>query len=345
MSQHSHLGKVAVALGLAGLFLASAARRRKRVSLRGRVAVITGGARGLGLAITRELLARGCRVAICGRNAQLVEDAVEDLAEAGAQVFGTACDTSDGEAANEFIRAVLDHYGSIDVLVNNAGQCFVGPAVELGAADLDHALRNIFWLQYHPTMAVLPHMRKRGFGRIANITSLAGKAPVPHQAAYVAGKYAATGWSQTLATELSREGIQVSTITPPPLKNGAPLHVHFNGRVDQEFRWFARMLTSRFTAASAQRAARVVVDALEHGDFERAVTPFSWFISRLHGMAPNLNLRLLAAIERLQPAAAGPGVSSHMRLGREVAVLSNDEGVRARAATARADEARYLPGT
>jgi NAD(P)-dependent dehydrogenase (short-subunit alcohol dehydrogenase family) len=332
------------ALAAAALFFVAAARRRRRrIPLEGCVALITGGGRGLGLAITRALVQQGCRVAICGRDEDVIAASVATLREAGADAMGEACDASDPVAVNAFVQRVLGHFGRLDILVNNAGQCFVGPAAELQAADMERALRNIFWVHYHPTMAVLPHMRAQGFGRIANITSIGGKLPIPHQVAYVAGKYAATGWSQTLALELSREGIRVSTITPPPLKNGAPLHVHYNGQLDGEFRWFARTLTSRWTAISAQRTASVVVDALRHGDAERAVAPSTWLFTRLFGALPNAFSRLLAAVERRLPAAAAPGVTSRMHLGALVVARSEDERVHALGAAAEADEARYLP--
>lgn len=218
-----------------GLGFAAARRRARRIELEGLVAVVTGGGRGLGHAIARELCARGCRVAICGRDAEVIERAVDELRAQGADAFGMSCDASDPEQVHRFVQAVVERYGVIDVLVNNAGQCFTGPAVELSPVDMFSALRNVFWVQYYPTMAVLPLMRRRRFGRIANVTSFGGKVPIPHQAAYVAGKYAATGWSQTLAVELAKEGIAVSTITPPPLRNGAPLHVHFNGQVGVSF--------------------------------------------------------------------------------------------------------------
>jgi NAD(P)-dependent dehydrogenase (short-subunit alcohol dehydrogenase family) len=333
-----------IGLGVAALMLASAVRRRvRRIDLRGRVAVVTGGGRGLGLAITRELVQRGCRVAICGRDGELIRRSVGALTAEGAEVMGHACDAADAAQVDSFMARVIEQYGRIDLLVNNAGQCFVGPAAELAPADMQSALRNIFWTHYYPTLAVLPQMRSRKFGRIANITSIGGKLPVPHQAAYVAAKYAATGWSQTLGIELSKDGVFVSTISPPPLRDGAPLHVHFNGSVEEEFRWFTRSLTSRISAISAERTARTVVDALAHADRERAVSLSSWFLSRAHGLAPTVMARCLTWVDRLLPPVAAPGVTSRMRLGSDIAAQTTDENVQRLARRARADEARYTP--
>lgn len=336
------LGALGLAVG-AGLALSAVARRARRVDLRGRVVMITGGAHGLGFAIANEFLGRGCKLAIFGRGAELVERAVADLRSKGADVFGAACDASDPEQVRGFVARVLEHFGSIDVLVNNAGQCFAGPAAQLEAETVEQALRGIFLLQFHPTMAVLPHMRARRFGRIVNITSIAGKLPVAHQAAYAAGKYAATGWSGTLAIELARDGVYVSTLTPPPLRNGAPLSVHFNGRAEEEFLWFTRVLTSRLATITAGRTARAVVDAAEHGDPERSISLPCWLATRASGLAPNLAIRVLRILERYQPDPGAPGETSRMRSGHAVVEGSQDPRVHALAEAARADERRYLP--
>ncbi|MCP3136455.1 SDR family NAD(P)-dependent oxidoreductase [Pyxidicoccus xibeiensis] len=345
MARHP-ASRVARTLGLAagaGLLLSAAARRARRIDLKGRVVVVTGGARGLGFAIARAFLQRGCRLAICGRDGGSVERAVEALRSEGADVFGAPCDATDAQQVRAFVEQVLARFGTIDVLVNNAGQCFAGPASQLEAETVEKALRGIFWVQFHPTMAVLPHMRSRRFGRIVNITSIAGKLPVAHQAAYTAGKHALTGWSETLAIELEREGIRVSTLTPPPLRNGAPLNVHFNGSAEEEFLWFTRVLTSRLATTTADRTARAVVDAAEHGDRERTISAISWLGARVQGVSPNLMTGFMALLERWQPPQGALGETSKMRPGHEVVATSQDARVHTLAAAAREDERRYLP--
>lgn len=305
--------------------------------------VVTGGGRGLGYAIAREFLARGCKLAIGSRDGEAIARAVAEFRLRGGEVYGTACDASDPAQVQAFIAGVIERFGHIDVLVNNAGQVFFGPAAELRAEDLEAAIRNIFWVHFWPTMTVLPHMRARGFGRIVNITSLAGKIPLPHHAAYVAGKHAATGWSETLTIELRKEGILVSTITPPALDDGAPLHTHFNGDEEEEFKWFTRALTSRWTATHTDRAARVVVDAARHGDRQRAISPGSWLAARLHGLAPSLMTHFWARFDRLLPPPGPPGQTSKMHLGAEVLAGSPDAEVQARGEAARTDARRYRP--
>lgn len=339
----SWAGTAALAAG-AGLFAAAAVRKARQIELRDQVVAITGGGRGLGLAIARRFAARGCRLSICGRDGEVIDRAVAEFRRQGVDAFGMACDPSDAGQAKDFITQTIATFGRIDVLVNNAGQCFVGPAVELAAADMEYALRHIFWVQFHPTMAALPHLRRRGRGRIVNVTSIGGKVPTPHQAAYNAAKHAAAGWTETLAVEVAKENIRVSNVTPPPLDNGAPLHVHFNGDRDAEFEWFARTLTSPTRATDADRAARAVVDAAEFGDAQRAVSPQSWLMQRAHGLMPNVTTALLALVDKTLPRSpASPGETSPMRLGVEVVAESASPRVRALAAAVREDESRYLP--
>jgi NAD(P)-dependent dehydrogenase (short-subunit alcohol dehydrogenase family) len=108
------------------------------------------------------------------------------LRRAGADVYAAACDCAESDAVARFMDDVITRFGRIDALVNNAGECFVGPAGALRDADVERAMRNIFWAQVRPTLAVLPHMRARRFGRIVHVASIGGKLALPHQAAYAA---------------------------------------------------------------------------------------------------------------------------------------------------------------
>ncbi|MFO0889158.1 MAG: SDR family oxidoreductase [Isosphaeraceae bacterium] len=335
------------ALGIAagaGAAAAAAIRAARRIDLRDRVVIVTGGSRGLGHTIAEEFLHRGAKLAICSRHRDELTRAEEDFRRRGGDVLGVTCDLMERTQAEAFIAKVLDHFGRIDILVNNAGQCFVGPAVELTPEDLDHALRGIFWCQYYPTMAVLPHMRSRRFGRIVNVTSIGGKVPTPHMAAYNTAKYASTGWSETLAVELAKEGIRVSTVTPPTLKDGALMPVHFNGRAEEELLWFGRSLTSPLRATDPRRAARAVVEAAEYGDPQTAVSPLSWMMQRAHGLAPNLMTPLLSLVDRFYlPDPGPPGRTSRMVLGSEIAARDPDRRIQSAASRAIDDAAKYRP--
>ena len=335
---------VAAGAGIAAALLATqAARRARRIDLRGRVVMITGGGRGLGRAIADECLAHGSKLAICGRDAQEIATATAALRARGADILGATCDASDPDQVNAFVQRVIDRFGRIDVLVNNAGTSYVGPAAAMRAEYMEDALRGIFWVQYYPTMAVLPHMRWQGFGRIVCISSIGGKIPVPHMSAYAAGKYALTGWAQTLAAELDAQNIAVSVIAPPPLRNGAALFSYFNGQAEKEFLWFTGMLNLPLMSTTPRRVARTVSDAARHGDPERAVSAYSWLVSRFHGLAPNLMSAILKLYNQLLPAPAGAGSTTRMQLGQDIVASSQDRKVRALGALSQWEARRYAP--
>ena len=168
----------------AGAALRAAVRRRRRLDLRGRPAVVTGGSRGLGLAIARELVREGCPVAICARDEAELIRAEADLLARGGDVLAVPADVSRPEDAGRLIAEATLRFGRVDLLVNNAGVILGGPAASLALEDFDHAMAVNFRGALHPTLAVLPQMRARREGRIAFVTSFGGKVSVPHLVPY-----------------------------------------------------------------------------------------------------------------------------------------------------------------
>ena len=177
--------------------------------MRGRTVLITGGSRGLGLALAREMAGRGARLAICGRDPESLERARASLARAGAEVIAVPCDVTDRNSVEALVEEVHRSLGPIDVLINNAGVIEVGPAETMAVADYEEAMGTNFWGMLYPTLAVLPEMRQRKAGRIVNITSIGGKLGIPHLLPYSASKFAAVGFSQGLRTEVAGDGIPV----------------------------------------------------------------------------------------------------------------------------------------
>jgi NAD(P)-dependent dehydrogenase (short-subunit alcohol dehydrogenase family) len=335
---------IAAGTGIAAAVVANAATRRaRRIDLAGRVVMITGGGRGLGRQIAEEVAQQGAKLAICGRDAEEIAEATAALRAQGTEVLGAPCDAADPDQVNAFVQRVIDRFGRIDVLVNNAGQGFVGPFSALRAEHMEDAMRNIFWVQYYPTMAVVPHMRWQGFGRIVHISSIGGKMPVPHLASYTAAKHAVTGWAHTIGAELAADNIHVSVITPPPLRDGAPLFGWYNGQREQEFLWFSAMANAPLMSSNPRRVARVVGDAARHGDADRAVTAFSWLASRAHALAPNFMSKLFSLYASMLPSEAGTGSSTQMRLGREILESTDDRKVRMMGTLVRAEARRYAP--
>jgi short-subunit dehydrogenase len=306
MKTTSRLGPLAFALGL-GLLARHAVRRARRLELRGKTVVIVGASRGLGLALARALGRRGCRLAICARDEAALTRAAAELRAAGVETMAVGCDATDEAAVGRFIAAVEGHFGAIDALVTVAATIRVGPLSSMGKRDFIEALESIFWTAYHPTMAVLPAMRRRGRGRVVHVTSIGGKVGVPHLAPYCTAKFALVGFSESLRAELAGTGVRVTTVVPGLMRTGSHVNASFKGRAAEEFNWFGLAATSPLTAVSAERAAASIVDALEHGDAERVISAPARLAALAHGLAPGLVSDAMGLQKRLLlPADAAP---------------------------------------
>ena len=272
--------------GGVGLLLLPLLQRLTRARLRGEVALVTGGSRGLGLSIARELAKAGCRLAICARDEDELEAARADLSERGAEVLALACDVRDRSQVEQTIERVTQHYGRVDILVNNAGIIQVGPAEHMTHERFREAMDTDFWGVVHATLAVLPQMTARGSGRIVNITSIGGRVSIPHMLPYAAAKFAATGFSEGLRSELKHMGILVTTVLPTTLRTGAHLQAQFTGDAEKEYSWFAPSASLPGLSVSAEKAGRQVVRALRR---RRAVQYIGWqarLLGTLHGLLP-----------------------------------------------------------
>ena len=291
-------------LGLA----AYKAARLREANLRGQVALITGGSRGLGLLLARELAGEGCRLAICARDAAELDTARVELENAGAEVLTVPCDVADRDAVERMVAEVTRHFGRIDVLINNAGIIQVGPVETMTVADYEQALGVMFWGVVYPTLAVLPDMRRRRSGRIVNITSIGGKVAVPHLLPYSAAKFAAVGFSEGLRPEVAQDGISVTTIVPGLMRTGSHLNAAFKGRRGGEFTWFSLGASLPFLSMDAERAARQIVRAAKRGEPERILSAPATLLATFHGVVPGLTSDVLTLVNRLMlPSSDGPG--------------------------------------
>ncbi len=295
------LVKLAVGVGMV-LGARAVLRAQRKIQLEGQVIVITGGSRGLGLVLARQLVARGARVAICARHADELERARIELEERGGRVFASACDVTSRDDIQRFIAEARDELGPIDALINNAGVVHVGPMELMNVDDYEQAMRTHLWAPLHATLAVLPEMRARKAGRIVNIASIGGKLAIPHLVPYSASKFALVGMSAGMRAELAQEGILVTTVCPGLMRTGSPRHALFKGQHQAEYAWFSIADALPGTSMSAERAARAIIDALEHGDAEVVLTIPARIAAKLYGLAPNLVDEVFGLVARLLPA-------------------------------------------
>jgi NAD(P)-dependent dehydrogenase (short-subunit alcohol dehydrogenase family) len=326
------MGKaLTIAAAAAGTALL-ARKLRRGASLRGRVVLITGGSRGLGLLLARELVRKGARIAICARDERELGRAREDLAARGGEVLAVACDVRIPSAAERLVETVVARYGRLDVLINNAGIIEVGPAGAMSLEDYQSVMGVNFWGAVHTTLAALPHLRRSTLARIVNVTSIGAAIPVPHLLPYTCSKFALLGFSEGLAAEVAPEGVCVTTVLPGMMRTGSFVNALFKGQRAREVSWFSLGAALPIASMNADRAARRILLACARG--ERFLTlglPFK-ALRIAHALAPGLSIAILSVMARLLPELDGadprerpePGWLHRRGLGRSpLLVLGN----------------------
>lgn len=179
-----------------------------------KVAVVTGGTKGIGFAVAERLLREGAKVFICGRNRGGLKQAIEMLSAAG-RVEGEVCDVRNEDQVRMMLEKCADVFGGVDILVNNAGLAFPGKTVEeISGDEFRQTLETNLFGTYYACHYAIPMMKERGGGYIFNISSLAGQNPHPRMAAYNASKYAVNGFSEALMQEVRHDNIKLSYICP-----------------------------------------------------------------------------------------------------------------------------------
>jgi len=219
----------------------------------GRVAIVTGGSRGIGFAIAKALLARGMRVTITGRDAESLANAANALDDAaGDRILTFAADVAELEHVRQLVQRTVDRWGGLDVLVNNAGIGGFSPIADMTPQMWNAIIGTNLTGVYYCCHTAIPHLRKRGGGWIINISSLAGKNAFTGGGAYCASKSALNAFSEVLMQEVRYDGIRVSYIMPGSVDTdfGGPGVRGGNGS------------TSSWKIA-ADDVAQVVVDLLE----------------------------------------------------------------------------------
>ncbi len=186
------------------------------MTLSGKVAIVTGGSRGIGFGIARALVGAGASVMISGTNPETVDASVRDLESAGsgAQVAGVRADVRRYDEVEQLITRAVQRFGGLDILINNAGVAMFRSVADMSVEEwhtvIDTNLTGVFFCCH----AAIPHLRKRGGGWIINISSLAGKNAFVDGAAYCASKAALNQFSEALMQEVRHDGIRVSYVMP-----------------------------------------------------------------------------------------------------------------------------------
>jgi len=189
--------------------------------LHGRIAMVTGGGRGIGRAIAEALAAEGCKVVVTARSTDELQSVVGGITKSGGIGIALQGDLSDRRQTRQLLERAAQQAGPVDILVNNAG---VGssadprPVVDFRDEFWDLSLEVNLTVPYLLTKLALPHMLKQGWGRVITVASINGRSPSLHASAYTASKHGVIGLMRAVALEVAPKGVTVNCICPGPVK-------------------------------------------------------------------------------------------------------------------------------
>jgi uncharacterized protein len=261
------------------------------------VTLITGASSGIGKQIALEFAGRGAIVVGCGRSIARLKETLKEVRRTSPRSVMIGCDVGDAEQVQGMIGKVLDDFGKVDILINNAGVGMRSPFVETALKTIEEMMRINYLGAIYCTHEVLPAMIARRSGHIVNISSGAGKIGTLNMAAYCGSKFALNGWSESLYHELKPLGINVSVVCP------GPVHTEFNRNFrDSEPKAPANLIVS------AESVAQEVIKVIEKKRFEVIMPRWLALMCAVQRYMPNC-FRAIAQ-RRFGPHIVAPGKNS-----------------------------------
>jgi NADP-dependent 3-hydroxy acid dehydrogenase YdfG len=230
-------------------------------TLDGKVVVVTGAASGIGRALAVDVAGRGALLAISDIDEVGLAETVEQVKVAGArEVRSDRLDVADRAAVTAYAAAVAEHFGRVDVVVNNAGVALAGDVEDLAYPDMDWIMDIDFWGVVHGSKEFLPHLVASGDGHLVNMSSLFGLISIPGQSMYNAAKYAVRGFSEALREELLIAGhpVGVTVVHPGGIKTAIARNARMSEREDHDRS--ARYFDEKLAKMEPEEAARIIVE-------------------------------------------------------------------------------------
>jgi len=229
--------------------------------------LVTGSSRGFGRALVKAALEAGDRVVATARRPEQLAEFTRDY---GGQVLPLALDVTDADAVNAAVSAAVEHFGRLDVVVNNAGYANVAPIETGGEADFRTQFETNFWGVYHVSKAVIPHLREQGGGIIVQFSSIGGRVGgSPGIASYQAAKFAVDGFSRVLAAETAPFGVRVMVVEPSGFATdwaGSSMTIHdIHADYDTTIGAMHRRVRASTAGAAGdpERGAEIIVEAVK----------------------------------------------------------------------------------
>lgn len=271
-------------------------------SFHNKVAAITGAGSGMGRELAIELAARGCRLALSDVNEAGLAETVRLVGDKSVRVTHARVDVASREQVFAWAETVAREHGKVNLVFNNAGVA-LGASVEgMRYEDLEWLMNINFWGVVHGTKAFLPHLKATGDGHVINTSSVFGLAGVPSQSAYNAAKFAVRGFTEALRMELEMEGCGVSATSVHP--GGIKTNIAKSARLDPSVKQLGldeKEATAKFEKnfiTTANRAARIILRAVEHNQRRVLVGPDAHLIDLMVRLLPSGYQRLVMAFTR-----------------------------------------------
>src|SRR3989442_2253039 len=272
----------------------------------GSAGIVTGASSGLGAQLARDVAAGGMRVALLARRADRLAALADEIRRGGGEAIAVPCDVAERASIEGAVARVLEHFGRVDLLVNNAGYGRHVLFKDHDVADIERMMRTNYLGTVYATKAVLPEMRGRGRGWIVNVSSVAGKLGQPDEAAYSASRFAVAGVSEALSYELAPLGIHVMTVYPALVRTEM-----FTPAV------LARMPARSISFLEPAVLSRAVLHALARGRHEVTVPRWVAVAYLMRALLPRSHRRMTARI-RLPVL---PDLTTCTALGRHLATV------------------------
>ena len=234
-------------------------------TLEDKVCVVTGAGSGIGRALALNLAARGARLALSDVDDAGLAGTVDLVERAGVrEVRSDHLDVADRDAFAAYAASVADHFGRVNVVVNNAGVALAGNLEDLEYADMDWIIGVNFWGVVHGTKELLPHLIASGDGHVVNISSLFGLVSMPGQSMYNASKYAVRGMSEALREEMLIAGhpVGVTVVHPGGIKTAIARNARVSAREDKDRT--AKLFDEKLAKMTPERAAEIIVRGILH---------------------------------------------------------------------------------
>ncbi len=229
--------------------------------------LITGASQGIGKATALLFARKGYDLVLAARQADRLAAVAQEVETLGRSALAVPTDVRDPLQVNTLAQKALEHYGSIDVLVNNAGIYISGPVEQFSLSDWHQAVDTNFWGYVHTIQALLPHFLERGTGTIVNLSSIGGKVPTPYLTPYCASKFAVTGLTESMHSELKPKGIHVCGIYPNLIKSSLMERAIFQGKDEKDAQARRAQLNKVLSVPVVEKpedVAQAIWDAVKH---------------------------------------------------------------------------------